>query len=416
MKIALMTMAACAALAPATFAQQDGPTLEGRIRSALEGSCRALTIGEDSLGGPGGAWLVEEASAARFTLIGESHLTAETPAFTGALLHELKPAGYGSYVVESGPVATRLVVEAIEESELPAAERLLTEKAFGIAFLDQREEMRAVEAALDLGYDVWGIDQEFVGSPRLLLGELVELAEDESSHDVAQSMLDRARAGFAHFAKTGDQSKAFIMTATPRDYDRLHDSFRDEGGEALEIIEQLRASSAIYGAYNEQRYYDNNSARIAHMKKNLLAHIERAGETPLTARKMVFKAGTYHMGRGFTPVHVLDIGNFASELANASGSESFHVVVTAKGRVAPDGSNTDFAELAPHFGAMLELTGEDSAAVFDLRPLRAILTQTRRKSGAMQDLQDLALSYDAVVVLPRFTQADAVVPLPNMPR
>lgn len=409
MKTALLGLA----LVTAAASQAAAQTLEDRIRSSLEETGRPLTIGEEGLEGAGGSWIVEEASSARFTLVGESHLTAETPAFTAALLRELEPAGYSTYVLESGPVATRLMVEAIEESGLEGAERLLTEHPFSIAFLDQREEMRTVEEALDLGYDVWGIDQEFVGSPRLLLSELMELAEDGASRRLAASMLERARDGFAHFAKTGDDSRGFIMLATSEDFDRLRDSFQDEGGEALRIIEQLRASSAVYRAYRDGRYYENNSTRISLMKRNLLSHLEQAGESPLSDRKMVFKAGTYHMGRGLTPMKVLDVGNFASELAIASGSRSFHLVVSAKGKVDAEGTFAPWDSLAPHYEPMFELTGDDSAMAFDLRPLRPLLTRANEKSAKMEELERLALRFDAVVMLPRFHPADPVVPMPG---
>ena len=42
-----------------------------------------------------------------------------------------------------------------------------------------RDERETAQRALQLGYQVWGMDQELIGSPRRLLREVVSLAEDE---------------------------------------------------------------------------------------------------------------------------------------------------------------------------------------------------------------------------------------------
>lgn len=386
--------------------------LDADIRAALDASQKTLTIHEESLGGAGAEWLLAEAAAAKFTLLGESHLTAETPVFTGALLHELAGAGYEVYITETGPETTRLLVGTIETGGLDAAAAMLTANPFSIAFLDQREEMRAVRDALDLGYAVWGVDQEFMGSARGLLTRLVAIAPNDDARTAAQTMLDRANEGFARFVSSGDQSGAFLVSATDADFDALASAFAgsDEG---IDIIEQLRASRAVYGAFNEGRYYDNNSTRIALMKRNLLRHIERAGWTPLNMPKAVFKAGAVHMGKGHTPMHVLDLGNFANEVAIAAGSESFHILVTATGKVGPNGEFNSWAGQAAHLTPLFDLVEGDQPVVVDLRPLRAILTQSGDKADAQEDLQELVLAFDAAVIYPQFTQADALYPMPG---
>jgi hypothetical protein len=408
MRISTITAVAGALCAGATAAAAD---LDADIRAALEASHWTLTVRADSLDGPGAEWLLTQAANAQFTLLGESHLTAETPVFTGALLHELADDGYEVYVTETGPETTRLVVDTIESGGLDAAEAMLAANPFSIAFLDQREEMRAVAGALDLGYAVWGVDQEFMGSARGLLTRLVAIAPDDD-RAVAQAMLDRATEGFAKFASSGDQSGAFLVSATGDDFNELAGAF-ESVPEAQDIIEQLRASRAVYGAYNERRYYDNNSTRIALMKRNLLRHIERAGWTPLDMPKAVLKAGTFHMGKGHTPMHVLDLGNFANELAIAGGSASFHILVTAIGKVGPGGAFNAWTGQAPHLAPLFDLVEGDQPVVVDLRPLRAILTQSGQKTEAQEELQNTILAFDAAVIYPQFTQADGLYPMPG---
>lgn len=401
-----IALLASAALVPAVFAD-----LEAEARAALEAARRPLTLDAGELGGPGGAWLLEHAARAQFTLIGESHLNAETPALTGALLSGLKPAGYSAYIVECGPESTRLLMDAVREGGVEAGEAVLTDLPFTIAFLDQREEMRVAADAMAGGYSVWGIDQEFMGSARFLLRRLTQIAPDDASREIAQGMYDRAKAGFGRFASSGDPSGAFMSTAAAEDFDALDRAFT--GDEARRIIHQLRASAAVYRAYAQQRYYDNNAMRVDLIRRNFLDHLRRAGETAPPQRKAVIKAGSVHCGRGRTPMHVFDIGALAAELAFANGGESFHVNVLAKGSVNAIGLFNSWLDQAPYLAPLFELTPDDTPVVFDLRPLRPLLTQRGGKSKELQDLQDLALRYDAVVMYPRFHRADAIVAMPG---
>jgi hypothetical protein len=389
-----------------------GADLNADLRAAAGANARPLVVGDGSLSGPGGAWLLAEAAAAKFVMLGESHLNAETPAFTGALLAELADDGFGVYVTETGPETTRLLVETIASGGLDDAEAMLTKFPFSIAFLDHREEMRIVADALDRGYRVWGVDQEFLGSPRGLLARLVAIAPDDDARALAQTALDRALQGFARFAQTGDQSQAFMVTTNDEELDTLGRAFAGVA-EAQAIIEQLRASAAVYRAYNEQRYYDNNSTRIDLMKRNLVTHIDRAGWTPLEMPKAVFKAGMFHMGKGHTSMHVLDLGNFAHEVAIASGERSFHIAIIAAASTNAAGEARSWNESAPHLVPLFEQIEGDGPVVIDLRPLRAVLTQSGSKTEAQEELQRLALAFDAAVVFPMFTPADGLYPMPG---
>ena len=393
-------------------AAQQAP-LDSTLAATLEAHRRPLTIEAGALGGPGGEWLLERAESARFTLIGESHLNAETPAFTAALLRALRPLGYSTYVTETGPETTRFLVEALSADGYGAGEAMLAELPFSMAFLDHREELRAVTDALELGYDVWGVDQEFVGSPRMLLRRLVTIAPDREARQVAEAMLGRAMEGFRRFAEEGDRSAAFMLTATAPDLDRLAAAFAgDPDSEAARIVEQLRASWEVYRAYNEGRFYDNNSTRVDLMRRNLLAHMARAGEQPWSERRAVIKAGSIHAGRGRTPMQVFDLGALAAELSFVAGLESLHIDVLAKGSFDEAGRFRDWRESAPELAPLIDLTPDDGPVVFDMRPLRALLTERGEKSAEQEQLQELALRFDVVVMFPAFHPADAITPTP----
>jgi hypothetical protein len=346
-------------------------------------------------------------------LIGEEHLTAETPLFTGELLKALRPAGYSTYATETGPESTRLLMEAVADGGVAAGEALLTRFPLSLVFLDRREELRVAAEAQALGYDVWGIDQEFMDSPRLLLHRLTELTADRATRELVQRMLEPEIASADQVIATGERmTNAFLATAASEEFDALEASFPDQETEAGRIVQQLRASAEIYQLFFDGRRYDNNATRVDLIKRNYLAHLHRAGETALSDRKAVIKMGNVHAGRGRTPVWQYDIGNFASELAIARNGESFHVMVLAAGRIGPDGAFDSFRPVYPYLALIIESVPEDQAVVLDLKPLRSVLTQLADQTSALRQLEDVALRYDALVVLPAFHRSTAIVPVP----
>jgi glycine/sarcosine N-methyltransferase len=232
---------------------------EAEVRAVLEAHRRSLTVDGDSLHGPGGQWLMDCARSARFTLIGESHHNAETPRLTRALLTALQSSGYSAYVVEAGPESTRLLRDAVAREGISGGASLLERFPFSIAFLDQREELHTVAEALALGYEVWGIDQEFIGSPRLLLHRLRELVSDADYRARIENLINREMAALERLVETGDQSGALLLSASADEFDALASAFPDPQSEGARIIRQLRASAEIYRAFAEQRYYDNNA-------------------------------------------------------------------------------------------------------------------------------------------------------------
>lgn len=393
-------------LPPGSFAQ------ETEVGAVLESHLRPLTVDGDSLHGPGGQWLMDRARSALFTLIGENHHNAETPHLTRALLTALQPSGYSAYVVESGPESTRLLMDAVKREGVSGGTSLLEQFPFSIAFLDQREELHTAAEALALGYEVWGVDQEFIGSPRLLLYRLRELSSDADYRARIEDMINREMAALERLVQTGDQSGALLLSASADEFNTLAAAFPDPESEGARIVRQLRASAEIYRAFAEQRYYDNNASRVELIKRNFLAHLQWPGEE-LTDRRAVIKMGSVHAGRGRTPMHVYDIGNFAAELAFAQGDDSFHVLVQATGSVQADGTFVSWRERSPHLALAFDLVPDDGAVVFDLRPLRALLTQQGDKPRELEDLQEIALRYDALVLYPRFHPSNPVVAMPG---
>lgn len=368
-----------------------------------------LTLGADGLGGAGGAWLLERARAARATAIGERHFDAEVPQLVGALLSALRPDGYDTFVVEAGPESTRLVVEALDAGGVAAGSALLARHPSAVAFLDRHEELRLVADARGMGYAVWGVDQEYLGSPRLLLERLAQLTADPAARARLAGWLEDERRAFARFVEAGDPTGLFLLATSEGALDALGGADLDTGSEAARIARQFRASAAIYRAFLEQRLYDNNATRAALLKRNYLEYAARRGDAPSAPRALI-KLGSNHAGRGRTPMYVHDLGNLVAELAFAAGGDSFHVMVEAVEAIGPDGAVARSHERLPSLAPAFDLVG-DRPAAFDLAPLRPLLTQRGGKSAELDALQDVALRYDALVLFPRVHPSRPIEPV-----
>jgi len=383
-----------------------------RLRDALASQLMVFDLTEDRFEGEGATFLVEAAAESESLLIGEKHGTRETSLFTSAMLDALRPHGYSVYAIETGPVVTEDLVRLAKSGGEPAVRAVLEEHPFTAAFLffDADRDV-FVKAARD-GWDVWGLDQEFIGSGRYLLKQLVALAPHDEARQAASGWYDKAVAGFDQFMKTGDQSKGFIVSVTAADLDQLDETFSSESERAQRILRELRATSTVYGHYAAERYFENNYDRIRLMKQHVAEYLKASAAAGRPDPKVVYRFGSVHMGRGYSPLDQLDLGNQAAEIAALRGGDSFHVLLLAHRMVAPDGTAEDLTEEQPAFKVLFDLAPNDRGAAFDLRALRPLLS-SRTMSAALPEIHDLVRSYDAVVIFPEFHAANSLNPLPG---
>lgn len=368
-------------------ARDDATQLQEQLETAKHG----LEVAEAELRGDGLEFLVENAAAAAFCALGESHGNRETPLLARALLRRLAPRGYGAYALETGPVTTARLVELARAGGTDAVAAIFREYPYTAAFLNFAEELAAFGEALALGMEVWGIDQEFVGCCRFLLSELERHATTDAARARVRASYDRAWEGFDRFLQSGDDSRAFMKTAeSARELDELA-RVLDSVDPAQRILDEIRASLRIYRHYAEERYFENNAERVRLMKRHFdaaLGALERRQGSP---PRVLIKLGAVHSGRGFSPMDQLDVGNHAAELAAARGLGSFHVYVFARRSADKDWSTEP--SLRPFFAAQRA----DEACVFDLRPLRPFLS-ARAQHPDLAAVHELCRGYDALVL------------------
>lgn len=381
------TATAVARVAPAERAEPPAaaPAPHPAV-AALESVRRTLEPTEDGLRGDGADWLAERSAEALHVVVGESHYIEEVPPVV-ALLAAAEP--FDVFVVETGPLTGELL-DTLPRAELDA---LVAEHPEAVPFYDVAPELDLLYALRADGARVWGIDQEFVRSPRLHLAELVRRAPDEAARVVAAEYLERARAAYAAGAEA---EQPLLLTLEPSDFERLRSAFAS-APEALARIDALAESNRVYRLFVEREIYRSNFERIALMKRYFW---ERYRPVPRDEPpRLLFKFGSTHGARGYTPLHMLDVGSLAHELAVAHGRRSFHVQVAAARYRGADGTLSDAAEQMPVFGHLARACPEETWCVFDLEALRPQAFRGER-SELPAELRDLAWHYDALVLAP----------------
>ncbi|ANM29344.1 hypothetical protein ABI59_06665 [Acidobacteria bacterium Mor1] len=402
----LLLIVMTAGILPAQ-AQESAPDPLTRL---IESGHRGLRFGEAGPQGPGAEFLVESGAAAHFFLIGESHGNPETPALSSWLAGRLNAHGYRTLAVETGPVAAqRMKRLAAEPQPMEAFQQFHQRWPLSIAFFFWKEEVQMLLEVRELGWDVVGLDQEFVGAGRYLLDELHGLVQAPQERAQVEKWQQQAAAGMQKFMETGDTGAGFLNSIDTESLDGFAAALPADARQARRIVQELSASATVYQHYQNKRYYLNNYDRIQLMKRHLAEYIAEAGGLE-SAPKMLFKFGSAHMGRGYSPFHQLDLGNAAAELAVARLSDSFHLDVTALASVR-NGEERDWTAESPYLARFAAAMGENAWGVFDLRPLRPFFAAGKNRE-AHPELAELVYRFDALAVAPKFHEVEAMIPLP----
>ncbi len=283
-----------------------------------------LEIGftDAGLSGAGGERLKAALAEAQFIAVGEDHGFAGSPRLAEALAKAARVYGPLYHAVEVGPVTMQWVRARLASGGLDAIESGLADKPLAFPFLSNREDAVLADS-FDHGNGVWGIDQEFVGAPMILMDELAKYAPDTATRARLDAILDADRAAL----EKGDFENIWLNTADAAEFSELGQIFAGSPS-ATAIIDALAASARIYRLINQGAYLQNNEERAALMRGYFLDQYRAA---PEAAPRVLFKMGAYHMGRGTTPTSIYDLGSLLPGLAAANGLSSLHIAYLPMG-------------------------------------------------------------------------------------
>lgn len=388
------------------------PTLD----EALIAARAPIFLVDGKFSGAGGEVLTQAVAESKFVLLGEDHLTREIPEFAGALCDEMHP---DAYAVEAGPEAAGFV-----NGLLKSPDRIARMAARGkahannMAFLDVREEndiaAHCAAASRNRHFQLWGLDQEFIGSA----GTLLEAMKATQPGPLARAAITAAQAKEAAadqaVRSSGNPGLLFLLTSTDADVKALEDGIKADGTAATQrLLREFTVSRRIY-QLNAEGSPDSNRMRAELLKQHLLEDYSKAKLQSADAR-VLFKFGDDHLGKGFNILHQRDLGNFVAELADGEGTRALHILVLGahgthavfSGYAKPLGhqpfvmtDDPEYKWLAPAVADLLppqpSLSGK-TLTLFDLRTLRF------RGIELPPEWERIVYSYDLFVLMPELT-------------
>ena len=395
----LLAMFGTLTLAASGVAQDDDrSTLVERLQSTARPLSLSVDGTRQQIDGPGADLLIEEAAASSLLLLGEMHGNRETPALTEALLRALQSHGYGVLAVEVGPFSAQLL-EELAFAGVDEFASFLAAYPRHFPFFDWEEEVRMAVHAVADGVRLVGLDQEFIASARYHLDALVERAPDEDAVTVATELADRAWELYESALEDRAQGETFLSAESPETFARLRAAFAAADDDTLARIDALAESAQIYQLWSSGANYESNHRRIEWMKREL--RMALAG----TDQKLVLKFGNVHLGRGYSPLNQLDLGNLAAEAGPQRGADSLHVLVSALGRREENGGFREYSTQAPYLELFPRM---DTANVFDLRALRPLVHESRF-AVVEPTFTELIWRYDLLVMFPQIHPATPLV-------
>ena len=387
---------------PLFLFQSTDPSVESDIprlsESHIEEATTYFSIVDS--GFEGAQALTSALEDAHYVALGELHNRVRLGELTETLLNHLKPHGYSHFAIETGPYSARKLEQLIQSGK-PAVSEFHDEYSswlfnlVPIPFFTGESDLGVLTAADSLGYELWGLDQEFAFSYTYLVDELAHLAGKSLSDDQEKLRrklisklywLNRRKRIFSGFErncrlKNDEQLQEYLRSfeeSTHPDIPQILDVFQT----TLEIYcmaEQGKASSRV---------------RIRYIKENFNRnYVDARAEDP--DLKVFVKMGSFHAGRQQSPLGLNDIGNHIHQLADTLSQQSVHIRYLNRYYKGDDMYGKKGWEGS---AKLISVGRQDEWALIDLRPLRDRISESILQ-GSDNELREI-INYDFIIIPP----------------
>ena len=387
---------------------QTSQSPAARLLEALRGNRLPLTM-SDGPAGRGWDWLVQEARAARFTLIGEEHGVAETAQFSADLFNALRGAGYSRMAIELSPVIAQDIEAVARRNGIQGILDFLAAPGT-FTFYNLREEAQfladVIKSAPGSERVVWGFDRE-IFSDRYLISKL-EARVPQRARQAFTRLKEASTNAWARYEQTRNPDDMFLLAEDPVLVSAVRSAWPNPDRESDAILRTLEESLAIEAAERSGGVWPYMQRRTKWSRDNLAALLseEQRRKVP---QKIMMKFGYNHMMRGANYFNFFDLGAMADEVAALTGDSAFHILVLPGpgSRQAVPGpkfsfvpvSSDEFDEFKAGEGRLTRVLSNGNAAgheVIDLRALRPLAM--RGLEGWNPDLVRTIHGYDAAVI------------------
>ena len=297
-------------------------------------------INKSNIEGKGAYILKESIEESQFFILGEEHFSAKVSEFTNAIIPILSEGNYKYFVAEIGPNSAAKIADILKANESLFEFNSKVNDLVGevpIPFFDGKEDETFLKNAVDKGFEIWGIDQEYLTSQIFLIDEIYNLSNNKSelytSYKLTKDYLIRE-------TKKGIENNEYKLFKELSNSPKVKQFFENTESTNItiqEIICDLKDSWEVYRLREIKDYYSSLHKRLDIMQSNFTDYYSKAIKTD-TFPKAIIKIGGKHASKGRSHDNIFDIGNFIMELANFNRKKSTSALIFPSAYLNDDGS------------------------------------------------------------------------------
>lgn len=356
-----------------------------------------MSFAADVPSGPGWDFIIAQASAAQFVMVGESHYVREIPLFTSRLFQAIHDrVGFQYLALEDGPLAIAMLMAPGVRGNRDSTFAMATRYLNALQFLNDQDVDLIVDAGRSLAArtaPVWGLDQTW--GTLHVLERLQALAPTAEQAATVRRIADRARQVEAY--RPEEEKPRFITDRmTKEDLAELRRAMAGGPAEATRLLDMLAMSFEIYTSRTDgPAIYRANDRRERYMKSRLVEEYDAARAAGDSLPRVLFKFGQWHAIRGVLNWGFIQpLGTFVSELAHREGMESLHIwtgLVNEPGRFWTLFDSPDYVSLA-------RAGSTDRWWVVDLRKIRPLVA-AGAVEGVNEEMRRVIFGFDLALLI-----------------
>ncbi|MEM8508680.1 MAG: hypothetical protein AAF717_12660 [Bacteroidota bacterium] len=363
-------------------------------------------INENIPDGEGFDILRKELENAQFVILGEEHFSAKVSEFTNAIIPTLAKNSFTYFAAEIGPNSADEIVKQITENTSlydfnTEVNRLVDEVP--VPFFDGVEDEVFLKSLMKNGFEIWGIDQEYLTAQAFLIDRLYQLS---NAPEALKRFYMAAKAFAISETKKGRQDrkyKAFNTLLDSPEINRYFDQLDKDDKQINKIISDLKKSWEVYAFREDNDLYASIHKRLQIMQENFIAYYRTALRTD-TLPKVFLKIGGVHASKGKSHDNIYDIGNFMMELANYNKSKSVHILIFPAAYSNKDGSISSNMEKEDEqfFKTIIDLDSDK----WTLIDLKRIEKSTWEHDMQRKPLMEYIYRFDYMILTPASKQTE----------
>ncbi|MCZ4409724.1 hypothetical protein O3Q51_12950 [Cryomorphaceae bacterium 1068] len=366
----------------------------------------SFTIEKGKMSGQGADLLNEAIDGSQFFLLGEYHNDAGISEITAALLPLLAKEGYKHFAVETGPLAANKIEELGKSKDVKTTlNQFYTSHVqltgdIPVPFFQGIEDAEFLEIAMKNGYDLWGLDQEYLG------GYLFLLEEAWKNAGMPENLRTEYEAGrkklMEAYAEVGDKETSEVYNVILADeliQDLLEKLNKTACRSCFSAADEMIASCEIYRDWKAD-LLENLEGRTDLMKDHFRTYYQNSAEQ---MPKVFVKMGGMHTARGLTGNADYEVGNMLYELAAFNGSHDVNVAFATRYYLDEEtgeiGDNLDFESTwTENMTPLLSVGDKEVWKIIDLRPLKKMWINERIKPN--RQIRQYLAQNDFVIIMP----------------